>query len=310
MQLKKSSSVSEIAHFLNIPFKGDGSRAVAGINEIHKVTEGDITFVDVEKYYNKALNSAATTIIINKEVPFPEGKSILISNDPFSDYNKLVSFFKDEEKPSVHDKFCKGHDVEIGEGSEIYPGVVIGSHVRIGKNCTIFPNVVLYDHTFLGDNVIIQANAVIGAHAFYYKGRGTHFEKMISCGRVIIENDVEIGACTTIDKGVSGDTIIGEGSKIDNHCHLGHGVVLGKRVLLAAQVGIGGKAILEDEVIAWGQVGITKDVTISKGAVLLAQTGVSKSLPGGKIYFGSPAQENRKALKELAYLRIASAEKP
>ena len=276
---------------------------VTGINEIHKVEHGDMTFVDIAKYYSKALNSAATTILINKEVDFPEGKAILISTDPFGDYIKSVEFFKDEEKPSSTESFSKGRDVEIGEGTVIYPGVVLGSHIRIGKNCTIYPNVVIYDHSFLGDNVIIQANTVVGSHAFYYKNRGTHFEKMISCGQVIIENDVEIGAGCTIDKGVSGDTIIGEGSKLDNHIHIGHGVVLGKRVLIAAQVGIGGKTIIEDEVVIWGQVGITKDVTIGKGAVLMAQSGVGKSLEGGKVYFGSPVQENRKALKEMAFLR-------
>ena len=306
MKISTPITVAELAKFLNIPFKGNANLPVSGINEIHKVVPGDLTFVDLAKYYNKALNSAATTIIINKEVDFPEGKAILIAADPFAEYIKLVNHFKKEEKPSLTNAFIKGEDVQIGEGTQIYPGVVIGSHVSIGKNCTIYPNAVLYDDTHIGDNVIIHANVVLGAHAFYYKGRGTHFDKMISCGRVIIENNVEIGAACTIDKGVSGDTIIGEGSKLDNHIHIGHGVVLGKCVLIAAQVGIGGKTIIEDNVVIWGQVGITKDVTIGKGAIILAQSGVGKSLEGGKVYFGSPAQENRKALKEMAFIRNAA----
>lgn len=307
MKLKKAVSVQELADFLKAPFKGNGNQLVTGINEIHKVENGDLTFVDVPKYYKKALTSAATIILINQEVEFPEGKSIIISDDPFRDYNKAVSFFKDEEKPSRnsadYSHICKGDEVEIGEGTVIYPGVVLGSHIKIGKNCVIYPNTVIYDHTYIGDNVIIQANVVLGAHAFYFKNYKTHWEKMISCGRVIIENNVEIGASCTIDKGVSGDTVIGEGSKLDNHIHVGHGVVIGKRVLIAAQTGIGGKTTIEDEVMIWGQVGINKDVVIGKGAVLLAQSGVGKSLEGGKVYFGSPVQENRKALKDMAYVR-------
>ena len=303
MNLSTPVTVAEMATFLNIPFHGDGSMIISGINEIHKVREGDMTFVDLAKYYNKALFSEATIIIINKEVEVPKGKAILLSEDPFSAYQKAVKHFMKEEKPSSLHGFSMGENVLIGDGTVIYPGAVIGSNITIGKNCTIYPNAVLYDDTHLGDNVIIQAHVVLGSHAFYYKKRATHYEKMISCGRVIIENDVEIGAGCTIDKGVSGDTIIGEGSKLDNHIHIGHGVVLGKRVLIAAQVGIGGKTIIEDDVVIWGQVGITKDVTIGKGAVLLAQSGVGKSLEGGKVYFGSPVQENRKALKEIAFMR-------
>jgi UDP-3-O-[3-hydroxymyristoyl] glucosamine N-acyltransferase len=309
MQLASPINVREAADLLNASFKGDGEMHITGLNEIHKVQPGDLTFVDVEKYYAKALNSAATTILINKETEFPEGKAIIVSDDPFRDYNRLVTHFRTEETPARYshwNRFALGKNVKIGEGINIFSGVVLGNNILIGNNCTLYPNVVLYDDTTLGDNVTIHANTVIGGHAYYYKNRKTHFDKLISCGRVIIENDVEIGAACTIDKGVSGDTIIGEHTKLDNQVHLGHGVVIGKRCLIGAQVGIGGKTIIEDDVIIWGQAGITKDVTIGAGSVISAQSGVSKSLEGGRSYFGTPAQEIREIQKQMAWVRRAA----
>ncbi len=311
MKLSKPIYVEEVANQLQATYKGNPRQEITGLNEIHKVAHGDLTFVDIAKYYNKSLRSAATVILINKEVEVPEGKSIIISDDPFRDYNRLVSFYKPVEKPNFDPNalpsdvasYSDYSDVVMGEDVVIYPGVYIGNHVRIGNNVTLYPNVVIYDDTVIGDNVIIHANTVIGSHAFYYKNRGTHWDKLLSCGRVIIENSVEIGASCSIVKGVSGDTIIGEGCKLDNQIHIGHGVILGKRVLIAAGTDIGGKAIIGNDVMIWGQVGITKDVTIGDNAVLLAQTGVTKSLEGNKAYFGSPATENSSILRQLASLR-------
>jgi len=307
MELKTQISVKDAAALLGITYKGNGDLMITGINEIHKVRAGDLTFVDVQKYYKKALTSAANFIIINQDTEFPEGKAILISEDPFHDYNRLVSYFMAEEKPH-HIAYSKGENVIVGKDVQIYPGVVLGRDISIGDGAVIYPNVVIYDNAIIGKNVIIHANTVIGGHAYYYKNRKDHYEKLISCGRVILENDVEIGASCTIDKGVSGDTVIGEHTKLDNQVHVGHGVIIGKRCLIGAQVGIGGKATIEDDVILWGQTGITKDVVIGKGAIISAQSGVSKSLEGGKAYFGTPAQEIRKAQKEMAWVRMRSNE--
>jgi len=302
MRFDKPVPVQWVADFTGAKLVGNSTQEATGINEIHKVTKGDISFVDFEKYYNACLNSAATIIIINKEVPCPEGKTLLVTDEPFTAYVKLVKHFRPFEpsnKP-VSDTAV------IGEGTIIQPGAFIGNHVRIGSNCLIHPNVTIYDHTVIGDNVIIHAGSVIGADAFYFKrrkDREKQYDKMESCGRVVIHDDVEIGACTTIDKGVSGDTIIGAGTKLDNHIHIGHGAVIGKNCLFAAQVGIGGKAIIEDEVILWGQVGVSKDLTIGKGAVLMAQSGVPASLEGGKSYFGSPAGDARPKMRELAWIK-------
>lgn len=302
MKFEKPVSVAWLAEFTGAKLVGNTTQMATGINEIHKVTSGDISFVDFEKYYNASLHSAATIIIINKEVDCPNGKTLLVTDDPFSAYVKIVKHFRPFEPAT---KMISDSAV-IGEGTHLQPGVFVGNHVTIGKNCLIHPNVTIYDHTVIGDNVIIHAGVVLGADAFYFKRRKereVQYDKLESCGRVIIESDVEIGAGTTIDKGVSGDTIIGQGTKLDNHIHIGHGAIIGRNCLFAAQVGIGGKAIIEDEVILWGQVGVSKDLTIGKGTIVLAQSGVPSSLEGNKTYFGSPVEDARTKKKELGWVK-------
>ncbi|MGX5818073.1 UDP-3-O-(3-hydroxymyristoyl)glucosamine N-acyltransferase [Chitinophaga lutea] len=299
MKFDSPIAVKEIAALTGAKLVGNESLMATGINEIHKVEPGDISFVDFEKYYNKCLQSAATIIIINKEVEVPEGKALLVTDDPFSAYVSLVKRYR----PFAPFRSAISDTAVIGEGTLIAPNVAIGDHVRIGENCIIQPNVTIYDHTIIGDNVVIHAGTVIGADAFYFKKRANRevmYDKLVSCGRTIIESDVEIGANCTIDKGVSGDTIIGRGTKLDNMVHVGHGTVIGKNCLFAAQVGIGGKVTIEDNVILWGQVGVNKDLTIGKGAVVLGMSGVGGSLEGGKTYFGAPAIEARDKWKEIA----------
>ncbi len=302
MQLNNPVTVSWIAEFINAETIGDANFEVTGINEIHKVKQGDITFVDLEKYYQKSLHSDATVIIIDKEIPCPEGKILLVSEDPFSSYVKLVKHFH-PFKPSTQ---MISSTAIIGENTVIQPGVFIGEEVRIGNDCIIHPNVTIYDHAVIGDHVIIHAGSVIGADGFYFKKRGDRelvHDKLESCGRVVIHDHVEIGAGCTVDRGVSGDTIINAGTKLDNMVHIGHGAEIGKNCLFAAQVGIGGKTIIEDNVTLWGQVGVSKDLLIESNTVVLAQTGVPSSLKGGKIYFGYPAEEARYKRRELAWVK-------
>ncbi len=302
MKFKSPLSVQWIAEFTGAEIEGDIHQSATGINEIHKVTKGDISFVDSEKYYNVCLYSDATIILINKKVVCPQGKTLLIVNDPFSAYVKIASHFA----PFVASSKMISDSAKIGDGTHIQPGSFIGNNVSIGTNCLIHPNVTIYDNCIIGNNVILHSGCVIGADAFYFKrrkDREVQYDKLISCGNVIIEDDVEIGACSTVDKGVSGDTIIGRGTKFDNHVHIGHGAIIGKNCLFAAGVGIGGKAKIEDEVILWGQVGVNKDLTIGKGAVVLAQSGVPSSIDGGKTYFGSPVSEAKAKMKEIAWVR-------
>jgi UDP-3-O-[3-hydroxymyristoyl] glucosamine N-acyltransferase len=299
MKFKKSQTLKEIASLINANFIGDENFEVLGVNEIHVVEKGDIVFVDHPKYYDKALNSAATTILINKKVDCPKGKSLLISDDPFRDFNKITKHYN----PFIASKDSISASAIIGVNTVIQPNVFIGNNVVIGKNCVIHPNVTIYDNSIIGNNVTIHANTVLGADAFYYKNRPEGFDKLISGGKVVLEDNVDLGASCTIDKGVSGDTTIGKGTKIDNQVHVGHDTKIGKKCLIASQTGIAGCVIIEDEVTIWGQVGTNSGITIGKGAVILGQTGVTKSVAGGKSYFGTPVSESREKLKEMAEIK-------
>lgn len=296
MKFPTPQTLSQISGIINTTFVGDPDFEVLGMNEIHVVEPGDIVFVDHPKYYDKALQSAATIVLINKEVDCPEGKALLISDDPFRDFNKLSKHFRPFEASGA----AISPSASIGEGTVIQPNAFVGNHVTIGKNCVIHANVVIGDHSIIGDHVTINAGTVLGANAFYYKKRPEGFDQLLSCGRVVLEDHVDLGALCTIDRGVTGDTTIGAGSKIDNQVHIGHDTVIGKKCLIAAQTGIAGCVVIEDEVTIWGQVGSTSGITIGTKAVIQAQSGISKSLEGGKVYFGYPAQEARKALKQMA----------
>ncbi len=297
MKFSAPQSLKSIAEILGVSYVGNPDFQVLGMNEIHVVEPGDIVFVDHPKYYDKALKSAATTVLINKEVECPEGKTLLISDDPFRDFNKLTIHFN----PFIASKASISDTAEIGEGTVIQPNVFIGNNVKIGKNCLIHANVSIYDHTIIGDNVTIHANSVLGSDGFYYKNRPEGFDQLISGGRVVLEDNVDLGASCTIDKGVTGDTTIGAGSKLDNQVHVGHDTVIGKKCLIAAQTGIAGCTVIEDEVTIWGQVGVISDIHIEKGTVVMAQTGVTKSLKKG-IYYGTPVKEYRQTLREAVYL--------
>lgn len=299
MKFPKPYPLKEIAALIDCDYIGDADFPVYGMNEIHVVEPGDIVFVDHPKYYDKALQSAATIVLINKQVDCPEGKALLVTDDPFRDFNKLTKHFM----PFKPQRDAIDDSAEIGEGTVIQPNVSIGRNVKIGKNCVIHPNVVLYDHTVIGDNVIIHAGSVLGADAFYYKKRPSGFDPLISGGRVVIKDNVGIGALCTIDRGVTGDTTIDEGSKLDNQIHVGHDTYIGKRCLIAAQTGIAGCVVIQDEVTIWGQVGTTSGITIGEKAVILAQSGISKSLEGGITYFGSPAEESREKMKQMAHVK-------
>lgn len=313
MKLSKSITVKELASLLRTEYIGNSEQEITGFNEIHKVEPGDVTFVDVEKYYSKALNSAATIIIINKRVECPSGKALIISDAPFRDYNYATEHFQPRlpmasqgMRYELGKNVRLAHNVVIGEGSsigentEIGANVVIGNHVKIGANCIIYPNVTIYDYSEIGNYVTVNAGTVIGGEAFYFKRRADRFDKMLSKGRVIIEDHVEIGCNCTIDRGVSADTRIGAYTIMDNLIQIGHDTVIGKRCLIASQVGIAGVVEIEDDVILWGQVGINKDLKIGKKAVLLGKTGVMSSLEGNKTYLGMIAQEAKQTLREVA----------
>jgi len=299
MKFPKQHTLKQIADLIGCEFVGDINFPVLGMNEIHVVEAGDIVFVDHPKYYDKALNSAATIILINKKVECPEGKALLVSDDPFRDFNTLTNHFK----PFQLANSSISASAKIGENTVIQPNCFIGHNVEIGKNCLIHANVSIYDDTVIGDYVTIHSGTVLGANAFYYKKRPEGYDRLKSGGRVVIEDHVDIGAACTIDRGVTADTRIGYGSKLDNQIQIGHDTILGKKCLIASQAGIAGCVVVEDEVVIWGQAGVKSGITLAKGTELFAQSGLGHSTDANKAYFGSPAGEAREKFKELAYIR-------
>ncbi|MDB5198859.1 MAG: UDP-3-O-(3-hydroxymyristoyl) glucosamine N-acyltransferase [Chitinophagaceae bacterium] len=302
MKLPAPVSIKWIASLINAELLGNENAEATGINEIHSVEKGDIVFVDHPKYYSKCLNSAASFIIINKKTDVPAGKTLLVVEEPFEAYSKIVKHFN----PFVPAEKLISDTAVVGKDTILMPNVFIGNNVKIGDNCLIHPGVCIYENCIVGNNVVIHSGTVIGSDAFYFntkKSRNVWYKKMQSCGRVVIDDDVEIGANCTIDRGVSADTKIGQGTKLDNLVHLGHEVVIGKNCLLAAQVAIAGAVKVGNGVTIWGQVGISKTLSIGDNAVIMAQSGVPGDLEGNKSYWGSPTQEALTKRRELVWIR-------
>jgi UDP-3-O-[3-hydroxymyristoyl] glucosamine N-acyltransferase len=289
------TKLKDIAALIEAEYVGDENHIITGFNEIHRVTPGDVVFVDHPKYYNKALQSLATTIIINKIVDCPQGKALIIHNEPFTAFNTLTQHFQ----PKQYSSQPISSSASIGKNTIIMPGCFIGNNVTIGDDCLIHPNVVIYDNCEIGNEVIIHAGTVIGSDGFYYKNRKTHFEQFKSCGNVIIRDNVHIGANCTFDKGVTSSTVIGKGTVIDNLVHIAHDVIIGEMCLLAAGNSIAGCSTIGNNVTLWGQVGISSDITIGDGAVIQAQSGVGENVPAGKVFFGTPANEAKTKLREI-----------
>ena len=303
MKLLTPVSVAWLSKLTNAEIIGNQHLEITGVNEIHQVELGDIVFVDHPKYYNTCLNSEASCIIINdKNVIVPEGKALLFCTDPFEAYLKIVAHFK----PFIPCVKAISDDAIIGEGTIIMPNVFIGPNVTIGKNCVLHPSVSILSDTIIGDEVIIQANTVIGSDAFYYntkKDRQDWYKKLLSCGRVVIQDKVEIGAGCTIDRGVSGDTIVGRGTKIDNMVHIGHDTQIEPNCLFAAGVAIAGGVQIKAGVTLWGQVGVTKTITIGENATVLGHSGVTGSLAGNKVYMGFPAEDAGSKKREIVWIK-------
>ena len=292
MKFLEPISVSRISSLLDIPFFGDGEKLVYGLNEINRCEEGDIIFVNHPKYQARAELSKATAIIT--KIRNLESKKIqLISNRPFLDFNLLIK----RVNPSSTIK------LKCGENTFIHPSVVIGNNVKIGSNCKIHPNVVFYDNVNVGDNCVIHSNSVIGSNAFYFNKENNQYTALTTCGSVRIGNHVEIGANNTIDSGVTNETVIGDGTKIDNLVHIGHDTKIGKNCLIAAQVGIAGCNIIGDNVTLWGQVGIPSNLNIGKGATILGKSGPISDVKENDIIFGVPGVNSKQRFRELIIQR-------
>jgi UDP-3-O-[3-hydroxymyristoyl] glucosamine N-acyltransferase len=280
MKLPEPISISTLADYIGAEIIGDTDILITGINEIHKVEEGDITFSDLPKYFQKSLSSKASAVILNEEVPCPPNKAILVHPEPFQAYDKLIRRFRPFNPLSQQ----ISETAVIGKNTIIEPNVVIGNHVVIGDNCYIQANVYIGDYTIIGNNVTLQPGCIIASDAFYCKRYADHYQRWTTGGRVVIGDHVDIGGGCTINSGVSGDTVIGSGTKFDCQIHIGHDAVIGKNCLFAAQVGVGGNTIIEDNVVLYGQVGVAQNLRIGRGAVVMAKSGVSKNLEPDKVY--------------------------
>ena len=302
MKFSNKLSVNQIVEIMNceVSVKGNLNNLISGINEIHSVEAGDISFVDHPKYYDKVLKSNAIAVIINKDVEAPEGKTLFIHEDPLQCYLNIIHNFVNftPQHTSIHP------DTKIGKDTIIQPNVFIGENVSIGNNCIIHANVSIYGNTEIGNNVIIHSNTTIGADACYFQKRDMGWIKITSCGSVTIEDDVEIGSNCCIDRGVSGVTFIGKGTKFDNQIQIGHDAHIGAHCFLGAQSGVSGCTFIDDYCSIWSKSGVNKGLYIAKNTTLLAVSALDKSIfEEGTILFGAPAEDARKKWKEMAYIR-------
>jgi UDP-3-O-[3-hydroxymyristoyl] glucosamine N-acyltransferase len=328
MQLKK------LAELLPARLVGKGDVEIHGVSSIGSASAGNLIFVEEEKKLQQALESGASAVLVGDFGASKTSKPLLICAQPRlafacaarhlapaldSDYGihssaAIHPSARLAKEVKVEERVVIGEGVEIGSGSRIGAGSVIGAKARMGNDCNLHPNVTIYPGTQLGNRVVIHAGAVLGSDGFgYVRDEKTgHYEKFPQIGRLQIEDDVEIGANSTIDRGALDVTRIGRGTKIDNLVHVGHNVQIGEDVVIAAQTGLSGSALVENNVVIGGQVGIADHVRIEEGAILGAQCGVpsSKVIRGkGIVFWGTPARPIRQYLKELAVLaRLAKKE--
>lgn len=320
--------LESIAQRVGAEIVGDPQLPIAGADSLEHAGSRDITFVTDEKHARALRKSKAGACLISrKEVPNAElpdsGMALLLVDDPQDAFLTVLREFRPQRprrtlgiSPAAHVSptaqigpncnIFPGAFIDdgaiIGSDCDIHPGVFVGQDCRIGDHCVLYANVTLYPDCSLGDHVIIHASAVLGADGFGYRFRQGRFEKIPQLGSVRIENHVEIGACTTIDRGMIGPTVIGEGTKLDNLVMIGHNCRLGKHNGFASQVGLAGSVTTGDYVRCAGQVGIRDHVHLGQGSMLLAKAGVHKDVPDGVTYIGVPAGEEREQLKMVMSL--------
>jgi UDP-3-O-[3-hydroxymyristoyl] glucosamine N-acyltransferase len=321
-------SLKEVAEFLGVPLTGDGQAVVSSVASLVSAEPGDLVFVEDAKNLARALASRATAVIAGPFAgPDVHAKPVLVTAQPRLAFARAAAWLRSEPQAangthpsavvhpaaslaknvSIEERVVIRENVQIGEGTRIGAGCVVGPEVRIGCDCRLYPNVTIYPGGTLGNRVIIHAGAVLGSDGFgYVRDEKTgRYEKFPQIGRLVIEDDVEIGANATVDRGALDVTRIRRGTKIDNLVHVGHNVDVGEDVVIAAQTGLSGSAVVEKHAIIGGQVGIADHVRIEAGAILGAQSGVpSKKIIRGKgiVFWGTPARPIKEYLKELALL--------
>jgi UDP-3-O-[3-hydroxymyristoyl] glucosamine N-acyltransferase len=315
--------LKEIAERLGCRLEGDGELDIHRVSGIEEAGPGDLTFFTNPKYSQELRATRASAVILGPKAE-PAPCAMLRDSQPYLAFAKAVELFEDRWQPAPGaDRLAfVGEGVQLGDGASIgpfavvsdgafigprtivYPHVVIGREARIGEDCILHARVSIRERVVIGNRVIVQDGAVIGSDGYGFAQRpdGTH-HKIPQIGAVVVEDDVEIGALTAIDRPAVGTTRIGAGSKIDNLVQIAHGVTIGRNVLLAAQVGIAGSTTIEDSVTLAGQVGVAGHLTIGKGAIATAQSGIPNSVEPGAFISGYPAIANRDWLKSAAVFR-------
>ena len=337
-------TLRDLAEKLGCPLLGDSSITVTKVSSLQSAKSDSLVFVDDAQHLDAALRSSAAAVIAGDfaagNVAASTTKPILISAQPRLSFARAEKLLRTPRRiRAIHPSAVVPASAEIGKNVAIGPRAILGEHVKvgdettigagsviggnagedegeavtrgdaikIGSHCRLDPNVTIYPGTTLGDRVIVQAGAVLGSAGFGYvrDSQTGRYEQFPQVGRLVIEDDVEIGANSTVDRGALDETRIGRGTKIDNLVHVGHNVHIGQDVVIAAQTGLSGSAVVEDNVIIGGQVGIADHVRIEEGAILGAQSGIpTKKVIRGKgvVFWGTPARPIREYLKELAFL--------
>lgn len=323
MKFKEANTLADIAEILQCRLIGNSAKIINGINRIEDADENDITFLADEKYAKYLSQSKAGCIIIGENFDTSQiqmYKNLLVCADPRKSFNTLLVLISERKKqerssfihPSSHiGDNCEihptvyiaphctiGDNCTIGANTVIMPGTVISNYCKIGSNTYIYSNVSIYEECEIGNNCIIHSGAVIGADGFgFQENPGGSYSKIPQLGNVIIQNDVEIGANTTVDRAILGSTIIENGVKIDNLVQIAHNVLVGENTAIASQTGISGSTKIGKRNRIAGQCGFAGHITTSDDVILMAKSGVAKSIEAPGTYFGSPARERMKAFK-------------
>ncbi len=296
--------VRDIAERLGLTWEGDGEREVLRVAPLDTAGSGELAFANSRRALRDAQSSSAGCLLVPLEFPNPGGRTLIRAKDPRAACAKVIPWLHPVPQPprGIHPAALIGADCDIAAGVSIGPLCVVGDGVRIGSGSVLYPGVHVYPGVEIGERAVIHSGAVIGADGFGFVFEDGRYSKFPQVGRVVIGNDVEIGANCTIDRAALGVTSIGDGSKLDNLVHIAHNCRIGRHVVIAAQTGLAGGTVIEDYAVIGGQVGMGDNVTVKSGAVVGSGAGIlsSKVLRGGEVWWGTPARPLKEYLETLA----------
>ncbi len=314
-------TLSEIAAYLQASVVGDGAVEIRDIKGLDEAGEGDLTFLANPKYRKKIATTAASAILVSAPVE-GTGKNFIVVKDPYAALARLLALFYPEERDfqGVSPDACiapgasvaegataypgayVGAGARIGRGTVLYPGVYVGHGASVGEDCILYPNVTVYRRCLIGNRVILHAGVVVGSDGFGFANPGIENRKVPQVGIVQIDDDVEIQANTTIDRGTLGKTWIQRGAKIDNLVQIAHNVVIGENSIVVAQVGISGSTRLGKRVIIGGQAGLVGHIHVGDNVMIAARAGINKDIPSSRIMSGAPAIPHAEWLRLNAHI--------